>query len=783
MHFVIIEPDERKKEVLRKRLDSAGIYGRRVVVVNSTNTKSVFLPYIYDLIITTGRKSSMDLLERTFNSLRPYGGIACFVGAGKKIPKMLHRIVPEKGELSAEKDFTLITRKGPLQGSAQWTHQYGSASNRAYSADDLVKPPLGTLWFGGTSNKNVLPRHHMGPIPQVAGGRLIILGVETISARCVYTGRELWVREIPGIGHPYTSLEHEKIFMDKKPVSIGVRPGANYLGSPYVTTEDIVYVCDGDKILYLDAATGNSIKEFKIPQTGDGKVHNFSYILISGDYLITTTDPQIFDDEQPGSGKGNPWNATSSSMLFVINRHTLELMWKKEARTGFRHNAIVAGSNQLFLIDGLSEEALKVIQRRGWKEEKKAELIAFELPTGRKLWSVNEDVFGTWLGFYEDKNILLQGGRRILFGAWDDRRKLYRALPDEPDERLMAHNSQTGEVIWENREQRYIGPLGLHPEMIISGGAGEPALNPYTGKVLIREHPVTGKQIPWNYHKFYGCGSMNCSRHLITYRSGTAGFNDLLNDGGTGNFAGFRAGCTNNLVVADGMLNAADYTRTCTCSYPLQSSFGMMYMPGIGVEMWTMNKLEIGNEIIRSLGINFGAPGNRREDGVLWLEYPKQCDPGPDLPVEIESESLEYYRNHTTWMRDHDKEYDWVGAYGAKGIKSVLVRLLPDSSTGERLYTVTLYFTEPEDILSGERIFDVSIQGKNVLDNFDIVKQAGGPGRIISKEFRGVKVRDKLKVDFSGSNSTPVISGIKIVMEDSSESSAFHSISQRGINH
>ena len=43
---------------------------------------------------------------------------------------------------------------------------------------------------------------------------------------------------------------------------------------------------------------------------------------------------------------------------------------------------------------------------------------------------------------------------------------------------------------------------------------------------------------------------------MLTFRSGAAGYYDLLNDGGTGNFGGFKSGCTSNLVVANGVLNA-----------------------------------------------------------------------------------------------------------------------------------------------------------------------------------------------------------------------------------
>jgi len=94
--------------------------------------------------------------------------------------------------------------------------------------------------------------------------------------------------------------------------------------------------------------------------------------------------------------------------------------------------------------------------------------------------------------------------------------------------------------------------------------------------------------------------------------------------GGTGNFGGFRSSCTNNLVVADGILAAPDYTRTCTCSYQNQCSIALV--PTADAEEWTFygkNKLE---KVIQRVGVNLGAPGDRRApDGTLWLEFPSPC--------------------------------------------------------------------------------------------------------------------------------------------------------------
>lgn len=194
-------------------------------------------------------------------------------------------------------------------------------------------------------------------------------------------------------------------------------------------------------------------------------------------------------------------------------------------------------------------------------------------------------------------------------------------------------------------------------------------------------------------------------------------------------------------------------------------------MPDAGIEIWTLNRLGTESEDIQSLGINFAGQGNRSEDGVLWLEYPKVYDEGPDIPIKIESDNLSWFRNHATWIENGDEKYNWVASYGARGISSVSVDLAPAHSSEEKYYNVTLYFTEPDDISVGERCFDIFLQGDKVLENFDIAKETGGSGRVLRKEFAGVRVNGTLQIEFTGSAMAPVISGIEIVRDEHSAAS------------
>ena len=62
-------------------------------------------------------------------------------------------------------------------------------------------------------------------------------------------------------------------------------------------------------------------------------------------------------------------------------------------------------------------------------------------------------------------------------------------------------------------------------------------------------------------------------------------------------------------------------------------------------------------------------------------------------------------------------------------------------------YTVRLHFAEPRDARSGDRVFNVILQGKEVLRDFDVIQQANGARRPVIKTFRGVRIAEQLEIE------------------------------------
>ena len=787
LHITAFDPDPQKVDELRDRFTRAGLYGRRVAVHQGDVTTYRLPPYIASLIVSedpdaAGMGLGAPFVQALFHPLRPYGGTAYLAlddNAHAGFADTVDRAGLEKAELTQGDHRVLLTRPGALPGSASWTHQYADAGNTAYSPDKRVKVPLGIAWFGGEPNHKTLPRHMHGPIPQVVEGRLILMGPHHVSARCVYTGIELWATEIPGVGANFTDFEYEA---REAPVYFPNHPGANFIGSPLASAKDAVYVIHEDKCLHLDAATGERLNAFEMPDREELKQHGrdpftremtesygaklqegeqikWGHIRYLDDFLIAAAYPHMFDDRQPG--RENNWNATSSEFIIIMDRHTGEIKWTHQARYGFRHNAIVAGGGKVYVIDHLSEEIMQLLQRRGIEPDIHPEIRALDIRTGEVLWTFNDEVFGTALAYSAPHDILVQSGHL-------GRR---RALPDEPRDRLLVLHGQTGEMLWDETYLQRRSPLGLHATWgQIIGSTGEGAVDMFTGTPKDHQNPITGETERWSWVAGLRCGTQNFSEHLVTHRSGTAGITDLAGNAMTGNIPGFRSGCTNNLVVADGMFNAPEYTRSCSCSYQHQTSLGLVHMPES--EMWTFSTLstpERGD--IKRVGINFAAPGNRLDpdQNVLWVEYPELVGPAPDIPVTVETAGeSSLFRHHASWIRNPEEKHSWVASYGISGIKRISMELVPPETGQNHDYDVTIYFTEPEEIDPGTRVFDIVVQGEKVLGNFDIVKQAGGSRRVHRVDVKRVPVVDHLDISFVWNDSSlpAVVSGLEIVRSE-----------------
>ena len=712
LHLIATDSDVKTVEGLRLKLDYQGHYGKRVVLQPGDPQSLQAPPYIASMVVLgkafAERLNDPLTIKRIYESVRPYGGAIWFA----KNPELAARIealaLPRAELMEGPAGSTFVFRQGSLPGASNWTHQYGNMSNTVKSDDKRVRLPLGILWFGGSPNTDVLPRHGHGPCEQVVGGRVIIEGMNRISARDVYTGRVLWKRDFQNLGTYGIYYDHTYTDDPLNPAYNQVHiPGANARGTNFVATEDKIYVAIGSACHVLDAATGQDVRIIEMPKNPETKTApTWAYIGVMGDLVMAGNDFARFtsrfdlDDkkkkeqerlakaasEEKTKAKDKPHqrkrkrkstanaqevpaieDMSSSQGLVAYDRHTGDIRWQIDAEFSFLHNGIVEGDGLLFVLDKLPKSREEKMKRRGLAKPADYRLLALHAEDGTIAWEKRGGIFGTWLSYSKRHSMLFQAGAKAR-----DR------SGDEIGEGMIMYHGKTGDVVWENKKRIYEGPCILHNDLILTA-AGQykdsaGAFHILTGEPYLITNPITGKGEPWKITRAYGCNTPIAGEYLLTFRSGAAGYYDLDNMSGTGNFGGFRSGCTANLIPANGVLNAPDYTRTCSCGYQNQTSLAMVHMPD--VELWTNTQLGANPEqdhAVEQVGINFGAPGDRRsKDGMLWLEYPNVGGASPDVQITVSGDKVDYFRRHSSQVTT-DKNLKWVAASGVLNARKISI--------------------------------------------------------------------------------------------------------------
>ncbi|TWT46338.1 outer membrane biogenesis protein BamB [Thalassoglobus neptunius] len=683
--LAVIDSDSERVERLRSQLDAAGLYGRTTAHVG--NAQTFLAPsYIAHLIVVGAQQAanaSGSEIETIYESVRPYGGTLRLLAEDNhaELAARVQSLNLEQAQVTIDDDFVTVQRIGALPGSADWTHQHGDVANTIKSDDRRVKLPLGVLWFGGSSNMDVLPRHGHGPPEQVVGGRLFIQGMNSLSARDVYTGRVLWKREFEDLGtyDVYYDETYEDTPLDPKYNQVHI-PGANGRSTNYVVTDDRIYIVEGSRCHVLDPSSGETIQKLELPMNDSGERPQWGYIGVYEDLLLAgygfasyrdRLNLKFSSDEElrrnrAGFGSKSLDRAASMSLI-AFDRHTGELLWKNDAVHSFWHNGIVAGGGRIYCLDRTPELIAAALRRRGVSNADTYRIASFDAKTGKLNWEITDGVFGTWLGYSEEHDLLLQAG-----ASASDR------LYAEVGQGMAVYQADSGDVQWKNDSISYAGPCILHNDWIFTNAnsyresAG--AFHLVDGHPKLVANPLTGELQPWKLTRAYGCNTVIASENLLTFRSGAAGFYDLLSESGTGNFGGFKSGCTSNLVVANGVLNAPDYTRTCSCAYQNQTSLALVHMPDL--EFWTINPavgIQETTGRLKDGGINFGAPGDRSdENGVVWLEHPPVA--GPSAPINIQlNDDAKIFSHHSTSVGA--AEPAWVLASGIENVTDLTIDL------------------------------------------------------------------------------------------------------------
>ncbi|MCK4921989.1 MAG: PQQ-binding-like beta-propeller repeat protein [Bacteroidales bacterium] len=761
LSLIAFDDDPERISYLREYFDDLGVKADRLSFQNFDETASFLPKYFSSLTVITDpsylKDNDPDLLNAIFESTRPYDGKIWVKARGKAKGSLMNTVADLDlygAQLSKSWRHVLISRTGALEGASDWTHNYGDIANTVKSDDEIVKAPLGILWFGGNSNMDVLPRHGHGPSEQVIDGRLIIQGINSITARDVYTGRMIWQKEFENLDEDTWLVYYDETYDEENPLDTKYNqvhlPGANARGTNYIATKEYVYVIEGTNCHLLDIKTGELVKSIS---TGDVNTEKLGYIGVYDSLLILGNNFSKFYNpdtlEESKKQKFNNFDITASKELIIMDRFTGDELWNIKANHGFIHNAVIAGDGKLFCLDKLPQNLETKLKRRGESQPSGSRMLYLNIKTGEKLHEETSNIFGSWLGYSSEYQLLIQANRPSR-----------DMLTGEEGKRMIVYNLKSNEILWDK-------PVYYSNPPIISGDkiyTSEEGFSLLTGEELYEKDLITGEDLKWNFKREYGCGYIVASEHLLTFRSASAGFVNLNASEGTASLGGFKSGCTANLIVANGVLNSPDYTRTCQCAYQNQTSLALVNMPWM--TYWGNSNYKWNGTQIKQLGLNLNAPGDRTSDqSTLWLEFPNVAGESTGIPVKIDT--VNYYEIRKEPISINSENTPWISASSIGGIRSLEITLSKEPTVEDAFYSVNLYFSEPEKMKKGERVFDVSIQDMKVLENFDIIGEAGSEDKELVKSFPGIKAGRTLTIDMIPRKGNTMLSGIELIRESS----------------
>jgi len=754
----IVDPDPKNVAAAREALSAAGVYGARVTVTQAALDTLPYADYFANLVVCEGGVSSGATPTppaEVLRMLKPCGGVA-YVGrtpgaaAGGPAPaalkdwlaefqKALDALGDTGTKVATTGEGSRITR-GPLPGAGSWTHEYGEPGNTACGDDQLVRGPIGILWYGEPGPEQMPSRHADNSSPLAFGGRMFVEGENVVMAYDAYNGLLLWQQKIPG----------------------ALRLHLKSTCSNLAGAGDSLFVVVGDKCHRLDVATGKTLRTYPAPPGAEDTRRNWTYVATAGGLLFGSAGPDC---------------------LFAVEIESGKLRWKHQGST-ILPTTVCIGDGRVLFVDRTvtpqqEEEALAGIPPEMRVDARRAPIapdvrlvVALDAESGKTLWErpqyvsdcVKVGASGGELTAMYAHNVLLLCGqpwnghfwKEFLAGAFSRRS-------------LIALAASDGRPLWSGRKGYRSRPLVIGDQII-----AEPwAYDLYTGAEKMRPNPVTGADERWQMSRpGHHCGNIAAAPGALFFRSGSTAYYDLGGDYGTAHFGAQRPGCWINCIPANGLVMMPEAASGCLCPFAVQTT--IVFEPRRTSRVWGMFSAPGPVLPVKHLAINFGAPGDRKDSaGTLWIAYPRPYAGRLVLDVKLQAQVLAaggYFAGNADFLKMDGTADPWIFASGCRGLARCTVPLAQAGTSGR--YTVRLCFAEPDGARAGQRVFDVKLQGRTVLKNLDVSKETGGRPKALVKEVKGIEAAEALTLELEPKGkgaapaAMPVISGIEIVREE-----------------
>ncbi|MBM3861494.1 MAG: hypothetical protein FJ395_17855 [Verrucomicrobia bacterium] len=534
-HVVVFEPDAAKAREARNELATAGIHGRQVQVIQATLDSVIVSPYWANLIIGETTECLDWLRPQTGRLLLPRG----------KTP-----VVPDGYSVKTDGDTVTIHRNAPPKGADTWTHESGGPANRYANSDQLVKWPLGVLWYSGNIDRYFTPashfQHERQPYPLVLDGRMFLITGQVLHAIDIYTGGYLWKSEMPLTPWVQTRLFDSRVYG---------RPTERN----YVVASDWIYVVTGENILAYDTATGRNVKTFEVPSQFAGpaapppREEKFMGQRATIQATPLWTEVRLWK---------NLLVTMLGKNLVALDRHSGDVRWSRASSKAMTTYAV--GGDTLF---GLDHDT-----------SKSGLLFAMNPETGKIVWQKQAEYAAVPRHTVDNPRPWLPPVAPEL--SYNPKHAFVVLTVNRNGVHLFR--AADGSPVWSKPDTAGKNVAGIYPPVVTDDYI---VLSQYHGCYGFPLDILTGKELGENtgIPRPRTCARIIGNNNLLVYRDAATELYDIAQNRMIG-LNSLRSGCTTSFIPAGGIVTAPMLGHGCVCNYPMFASLALFHNPRI--ESW-----------------------------------------------------------------------------------------------------------------------------------------------------------------------------------------------------
>lgn len=540
----------------RQALQTAGLYGSRITITESSLSKLPHTKDAFNLIVSSEMLTATNCLGQSsemFRVLRPGGGIA-WIGYSAGTAGSLANwpaldawiragISPSNASIQFDAGRSARIERKPLEGIGTWSHGYADPGNTACSRDErIIGTGMRLQWFGLPGPRGMIDRGCRNPQPLAVNGFLFVEGLNRLSAQDTYNGRIYWSLEIPKL----------------------IRVNIPRDTSNTCADETSVFVVVQDKCWRLDAYSGELTQYYALRPPNQSTNHHWGYVAVvtnciygssmkKGASYTQYNGPAYWYDSLGTESTAK----VCSDNLFCLSKANGQLLWTYTNGVIINSSIAIGGGRIYFAesrnITANRQTSGRITSASLWQN---LYLVALDASTGMLAW---ERPLSVSVSPYPAVFFLSYTSEKLLLASSTSRFYLY------------AFDAQNGAPMWQKNHawtRDNHGAHMYHPVIVGNTVYLEPyAYDTTTGTVIKSGLPARA-----------GCSTMSAAGKMIhavqlNYDNAAICLWDLATDHRR-QMAGSRASCWMSIISADGMVLSPTASAGCTCQFPLQTSIG-----------------------------------------------------------------------------------------------------------------------------------------------------------------------------------------------------------------